>query len=98
MDLTMTNIEKLSNFELLIELIYDGQSRMVESLMDEEPIDTSLIYKLLASRTGKPHINKFEYWYKWFVDEATNETALDKNTIKWLNDFRCKFKKFMGRI
>ena len=49
----MTNIEKASNLELLIELMYDGKSRMVESLIDEEPIDTESIYKLLASRTGK---------------------------------------------
>jgi hypothetical protein len=71
---------------------------MVESLIDKEPIDTGLIYKLLASRTGKPPSDEFEYWYEWFVDEATNETDSDKDTIKWLNDFKCKFDKLMGRI
>lgn len=91
----MTNIEKASNFELLIELMYDGRSRMVESLVDEEPIDTNLIYQLLASRTGKSLGNEFEYWYKWFIDGSTNETASEKHILKWLHDFRYEFKKLM---
>jgi hypothetical protein len=91
----MTNIEKASNLELLIELMYDGKSRMVESLVDEEPVDTKFIYQLLASRTGKSFGNKFEYWYEWFIDSSTNETASEKHALKWLHDFKHQFEKLM---
>jgi len=91
----MTNIEKASNLELLIELMYEGKSRMVESLVDEEPVDTKFIYQLLASRTGKSFGNKFEYWYEWFIDGSTNETASEKHTLKWLHDFKYEFEKLM---
>jgi hypothetical protein len=91
----MTNIEKASNLELLIELMYDGKSRMVESLVDEEPVDTKFIYQLLASRTGKSFGNKFEYWYEWFIDGSTNETASEKHALKWLHDFKHQFEKLM---
>ena len=91
----MTNIEKASNLELLIELMYDGKSRMVESLVDEEPVDTKFIYQLLASRTGKSFGNKFEYWYEWFIDGSTNETASEKHALKWLHDFKHEFEKLM---
>lgn len=56
----MFNIQKASN----LELMFDGECRMVKSLVDDEPIDTRLISKLLASRTGKLPINKIEYWYE----------------------------------
>ena len=49
----MPNIQKASNLELIIELMFDGECRMVKSLVDDEPIDTRLICKLLASRTGE---------------------------------------------
>lgn len=88
----MTNIEKASNLELLIELMYDGKSRMVESLVNEEPIDTELVYKLLTFRTGNLFGNKFEYWYEWFIDETTNETASEKHILKWLHDFKHEFE------
>jgi len=91
----MANIEKASNLELLIELMYDGKSRMVESLVDEEPVDTKFIYQLLASRTGKSFGNKFEYWYEWFIDGSTNETASEKHALKWLHDFKHQFEKLM---
>ena len=91
----MTNIEKASNLELLIELMYDGKSRMVESLVDEEPVDTNFIYQLLASRTGESFGNKFEYWYEWFIDGSTNETASEKHALKWLHDFKYEFEKLM---
>ena len=94
----MPNIEKVSNLELLIELMYDGKSRMVESLIDEEPIDTRSIYKLLVLRTGKSFGNKFECWYEWFIDEATNETASEKHTLKWLHDFKYDFEKLMQGV
>jgi len=94
----MTNIEKASNLELLIELMYDGKSRMVESLIDEEPIDTESIYKLLASRTGKSFGNKFECWYEWFIDEATNEESSEKHTLEWLHDFKYEFEKLMHGV
>ena len=93
----MNNIEKASNLELLIELMYDGKSRMVESLVDEEPVDTKFICQLLASRTGKSFSNKFEYWYEWFIDESTNETASEKYALKWLHDFKYEFEKLMQR-
>lgn len=91
----MPNIQKASNLELIIELMYDGECRMVESLVDEEPVDTRLICKLLASRTGKLPINKFEYWYEWFIDEATLEKTSDKNILKKLYDFKCNYDKPM---
>jgi len=91
----MTNIEKASNLELLIELMYEGKSRMVESLVDEEPVDIKFIYQLLASRTGKSFGNKFEYWYEWFIDEATLEKTSDKNLLKKLHDFKCNYDKPM---
>ena len=94
----MTNIQKASNLELLIELMYDGKSRMVESLVGEEPIDTESIYKLLISRTGKSFGNKFECWYEWFIDEATNEKASDKHTLKWLHDFKYEFENLMQGV
>jgi hypothetical protein len=94
----MNNIEKASNLELLIELMYDGKSRMVKSLVDEEPIDTEFMYKLLASRTGNSFGNKFEFWYEWFIDRTTNETDSEKHTLKWLHDFKHEFEKLMLEV
>ena len=91
----MNNIEKASNLELLIELMYDGKSRMVKSLVDEEPVDTKFICQLLSSRTGKSFSNEFEYWYEWFIDGSTNETSSEKNALKWLYDFKHEFEKLM---
>ena len=78
----MPNIQKASNLELIIELMFDGECRMVKSLVDEEPVNTRLICKLLASRTGRLPINKLEYWYEWFIDEATLEKTSNKNLLK----------------
>ena len=91
----MPNIQKASNLELIIELMFDGECRMVKSLVDEEPVDTRLICKLLASRTGRLPINKLEYWYEWFIDEATLEKTTDKNLLKKLHDFKCNYDKPM---
>lgn len=91
----MTNIEKASDLELLIELMYGGKSKMIESLIDEEPIDIEFIYKILSSRTGKSFGNKFEFWYQWFLDESTNASASEKHSLKWLHDFKHDFEKLM---
>lgn len=94
----MSNIQKASNLDLIMELMFDGECRMVKSLVDDELIDTRLIWELLASRAGRLPINKLEYWYEWFIDEATFEKTSDKNLLIRLHDFKCNYVKPMWNI
>lgn len=94
----MTNLERATNLELLIELMYLGKSGIVEFLANDEPIDTMAIGEVLASRTGRAPNTDFEIWYAWFVDANSRESDSDKEILRNLREFKSKFDEIVQRI
>ncbi len=94
----MSKVDGASNLELLIELMYSGQSGIVPSLAEEEPIDVDLIVGVLASRTEKSGRRSFEDWYTWFLSDASGETDSDKEILENLAEFKSKFDDIVERI
>ena len=94
----MSKLDKASNLELLIELMYSGKSGIVESLLDEEPIDVIETAKTLAARTGRTVDTSFLKWYEWYLGEDSGESDSDKDILRSLAEFKAQFDDIVKRI
>ena len=91
-------LESATNLELLIELMYEGKSEIVESLASDEPIETQNIVEILADRTGRDPDDSFDVWYEWFVSEGSGESEADKEILRNLLEFKCQFDGIVRKI
>lgn len=86
-DETLTSAKTI---ELVIELMYGGESKFLPALQSLEPISPKNLCEILASRHGISLGEEFEPWYQWFLGEKSPGTTEEKETLRELRMFQEK--------
>jgi hypothetical protein len=94
----MGQLEKTTTLELLIELMYEGRSGLIDRLKENEPIPVPSLLEVLRARAQRDVGLGFADWYEWFEKEAAEATPEERDILKNLHDFKTKTDKLIRRI
>lgn len=94
----MSKLEECSPLELLIELMYDGESGLVHELKAIEPILNSEITAALRSKLGCDYGDEFDLWYEWYISVDSPASNEEKDILENLYTFKNKFDHLAGII
>lgn len=94
----IAELEQIGTLELLIELMYDGQSGLVDELKALEPISVTDLIDTLATRTGQDVGPEFESWYRWYLSDSSPAKPAEKDILENLLDFKQKTDALVRRI
>ena len=93
-----TDLKHVSTLELLIELMYDGQSGLVPDLKDLEPIPVADLVDALVLRAGQDVGLDFDSWYQWYLGDGSPAAAEGKDILENLLTFKREADAIIRRI
>ena len=83
-------LKSVKTIELIIELMYGGESKFLPALQSFEPISPKVLCAILTSRHGISLGEEFDLWYQWFLGEQSPGTTEEKETLRELRMFQEK--------
>ena len=83
-------LKNVKTIELIIELMYEGESKFLPALLPFEPISPRNLCAILASRHGISLGEEFDPWFQWFLGEQSPGTTEEKETLRELRMFQEK--------
>ena len=93
-----TDLKHVSTLELLIELMYDGQSGLVPNLKDLEPIPVADLIDALVLRADQDVGLDFDSWYQWYLSDGSPAAAEEKDILENLLTFKRETDAIIRRI
>jgi len=99
--LVVTSLSKLDHantLELLIELMYEGQSGFIDELKGHEPIPLIRLFEVLRVRAGRNLGDSFDGWYQWYLGTDSGATAEEQDILENLFAFKQKTDAIVLRI
>ena len=93
-----TDLKHLSTLELLIELMYDGQSGLVPDLKELEPIPVADLADALVLRADQDVGLDFDSWYQWYLSDSSPAAAEEKDILENLLTFKRETDAIIRRI
>lgn len=93
-----TDLKHLSTLELLIELMYDGQSGLVPDLKNLEPIPVADLVDALVVRANQDVGLDFDSWYQWYLGDSSPAAAEEKDILQNLLTFKRETDAIIRRI
>ena len=95
------NLKDLTDLELIIELLYEGDSKVIPRARMLEPIDISLISVELKNRYQIKKLDSIKGILNFFMGENSPLSEEEKSTLIGMKDFKDKtdplFKKIRDR-
>jgi hypothetical protein len=85
-------LESATTIDLLIELLYDGKSRIIPALEPFEPIPPQDLCAVLTRRHGVRLGDAFVEWFNWFCSDSDQGVGSDeeRKTLTELKAFKDK--------
>ena len=93
-------MRELTVFELLVELMYDGKSGLIEDLVPDEPLDVECIVKELESLllTGLTYGKDIEGWVFWFSSQTVLGSKDERINIKDMYLFKMEMDQHKSKF
>jgi|CXWL01.1.fsa_nt_gi hypothetical protein len=88
-------LKNMSAYFLMREMLYDGKAGLDENI---EPISIEDLQKQLVSKFGKNFGNDKSSWVDWFVNNYSDATAIEKDSLVVTFRLLEAENKFLPRI
>ncbi len=89
---------KLSIFHLLVELMYEGNSGLLDELRKYEPFDTEWLLGELVKESGQKNGNNITKWIDWYVHQSVYGSEDDRNNLRSMYEFKAKSDQIRIRL
>jgi hypothetical protein len=91
-------LKNATTFQLLVELLNDGNAEIIPELQPVEPINIDSLLIELRQRTGMDHGVTFDAWYKWFMEEVNVSTEHDRYMLRLAKESVERQRFYIGRL
>lgn len=83
-----SDLESISTYHLIIELMYQGKAEIIDQIAHLEPFDVQEIVAVLKMRSNADYGKDFNAWFDWFMKTDGTATKDEKENLATMRTFK----------